>query len=305
MKLKAKWLVLVLMLTMVFTACGKSTTNDKDATPSTEATVTEQPMVTEEPEVTQELKVVSFSPSITEIIYALDAKDMLVGRTDYCDYPVEALATESIGDFYSPDVEKIVGLEPDMVLTSALWTEDVAQKFKEAGIEVVVINEASKVDDVYHLITKLGELLHKEEKAAEIVDGMKKDLEELTAKVSLLDKTSVYYVLDYGEYGEYTATGDTYISQMLELAGGENIAKDATGWTYTLESLIENDPEVIIINEERLDDFMAQENYKNLSAVKNNKVYGIDDDLLTRQTNRTIEGIRTIAKMLHPEAFEQ
>ena len=308
------WVVLVLMLALTFTACGKASEKDQTNTTSeetvrSEGTVTpieEDKSVTAEPTVnkTKSVKrIISFSPSITEIIYAIGAGDMLVGRTDYCDYPEEALQVESIGDFYTPNIEKVISLDPDLVIASALWTEDIQAKFAEAGIEVLVLEDSAKVENVYAMITTVATNLGKEEEAAALVDSMKADLTEIADAVNGLEAKSVYYVVGYGESGDYTATGDTFIGDMLTLAGGDNIAKDVSGWSYSLETLIEKDPEIILIGEFAYNDFLASENYQELSAVKNNQVYAIDNNLLDRQSNRSIEGIRFIASILHPEAF--
>lgn len=308
------WVVLVLMLALTFTACGKASEKDQTNTTSeetvgSEGTVTpieEDKSVTAEPTVNQTKsvkRIISFSPSITEIIYAIGAGDMLVGRTDYCDYPEEALQVESIGDFYTPNIEKVISLDPDLVIASALWTEDIQAKFAEAGIEVLVLEDSAKVEDVYAMITTVATNLGKEEEAAALVDSMKADLTEIADAVNGLEAKSVYYVVGYGESGDYTATGDTFIGDMLTLAGGDNIAKDVSGWSYSLETLIEKDPEIILIGEFAYNDFLASENYQELSAVKNNQVYAIDNNLLDRQSNRSIEGIRFIASILHPEAF--
>ena len=314
MKSKSMWVVLVLMLALTFTACGKASEKDQTNTTSeetvgSEGTVTpieEDKSVTAEPTVNQTKsvkRIISFSPSITEIIYAIGAGDMLVGRTDYCDYPEEALQVESIGDFYTPNIEKVISLDPDLVIASALWTEDIQAKFAEAGIEVLVLEDSAKVEDVYAMITTVATNLGKEEEAAALVDSMKADLTEIADAVNGLEAKSVYYVVGYGESGDYTATGDTFIGDMLTLAGGDNIAKDVSGWSYSLETLIEKDPEIILIGEFAYNDFLASENYQELSAVKNNQVYAIDNNLLDRQSNRSIEGIRFIASILHPEAF--
>ena len=300
MKLKQKLFTLLMIMAMVLTACGTVNKN-------TESNVT--PEITKEvtPEVTPEevnLKIVSFSPSITEIIYALGAQDYLIGRTDYCDYPKQALEIESIGSFYTPDVEKVVSLEPDYVLASTLWTDEVAVKFKEAGIEVKTFIESNKVEDVYSLITNIADAVGKSNEAATIIEGMKQELKEIENKIKGLAKKTVYYVSSYGDSGDYTATGDTYIHDMLTLAGGDNIAKDASNWSYSLEKLIEHDPEIIFIASFMKDDFLSNANYQNLSAVKNGQVYGIDNNLLDRQTNRTIKGIRMLAEIIHPEAFQ-
>lgn len=313
MKSKSRWIALMLMIVMAFAGCSKASTEKQDVTPTTEPSITLEETATVEPTVTkvpedttkpqEEQKIVSFSPSITELIFALDAGDVLVGRTDNCDYPEQALAIDSIGSFYTPDVEKIVSLEPGMVFASSLWTDDVAQKFDEAGIKVEVFNESAKVEDVYTMISSLGAYLGKEDNASQLIESMNKDLTEITDKLKDVEPKSVYYVVGYGEYGEYTAGGDTFVGDLLTLAGGDNIAKDVSGWNYSLETLIEKDPEYIIIAQYMLDDFLASENYQNLSAVKNNKVYGIDQNLIERQTNRLVEGITTIAKILHPEVF--
>lgn len=289
------------MITIVFTACSKTNNQANEDNQG----VTKEPTQVESQTSDEITRIVSFSPSITEIIYALGAGDLLVGRTSYCDYPSEVLNVENIGDFYTPDMEKIIELDPDVVIATSLWTEDIAEKFEEAGIQVIVLNEASKVEDVETIISSLGQALNRQENATKLIENMKSDLEQLTKKVSSLEPKSVYYVVEYGEYGDYTSTGETYIHEMLTLAGGDNIAKDATGWTYSLETLLEQDPEVIIIGEKMLEDFLSYDQYKNLSAVKNNHVYGIDNNLLDRQSNRTVEGIRAIAKILHPEAFTE
>lgn len=309
-------MLLVLMLSLLFTACGKSDKKEDNTVSLTqEETVTVTPIATATPEATTEpevspepvtenenLRIISFSPSITEIIYALGAGDLLVGRTDYCDYPQEVSSVESIGDFYNPNMEKILSLEPDLVIASSLWTEDMEAKFKEAGIQVLILDENSKVSDVYGMISTLGVYLQKEDEATMLIEQMQADLTSITEALNGQKLKTVYYVTGYGEYGDYTATGDTYINDMITLAGGDNIAKDATGWSYSLETLIEKDPEVILIGSFAIDDFLASKNYQGLSAVKNKQVYAVDSNLIDRQSNRIIDGIRLIASILHPEA---
>ncbi len=336
MKLSKKILTLGLILTIVMSGCGtKASRENNNITPTKEAEITAQPTSSAEsttsPSISLEAAadhvttypftitdstgaaitfekepqtMVSFAPNITEILYALELSDKLIGRTDYCDYPLEVTSIESIGDFYNPDVEKVVSLAPDVVLASSLWTEDIIQKFKEVGITVVVLNEDKNVDGVYEMLDLIGQIFNCRISAAKLVEAMKVQIEAVTEKISSLPKKSVYYVVGFGEYGDYTAGGDTFTGGLLTLAGGENIAKDVSGWSYTLESLVEADPEVIIIASVMKDSFIISDNYKNLSAVKNNQVYGIDNNLLDRQSYRIAEGISEVAKILHPEAFQ-
>lgn len=338
MKLSKKLLTLGLILTIAMTGCGTKANNGNDGvTPNqAEAQITEQPSPSVEstiapttlPEDTTKNNVttypltiidstgatitfekepqtmISFAPNLTEIIYELELSDKLIGRTDYCDYPSEALSVESIGDFYNPDVEKIVSLEPDVVLASSLWTEDVIQKFKEVGITVVVLNEEKDIAGINVMIDLIGQIFNCQDSSVKLTETMKTQIEDVTKKVATLPKKTVYYVVGFGEYGDYTAGGDTFTGDLLTLAGGDNIAKDVSGWSYTLESLIEADPEVILIASSMKDSFISSDNYKNLSAVKNNQVYGIDNNLLDRQSYRVAEGVELVAKLLHPEAFQ-
>lgn len=300
------------MITLLFSGCRKGDVKEEEKqSPTTQVTQDLEVTPTEtktnvEPEKaitdSNQLRIVSFSPSITEIIYALGASNLLVGRTDYCDYPQEVTTIESVGDFYNPNIEKILSLDPDLVIASSLWTEDIETKFTEVGIQVLVLNDNSKVEDVFAMISTLGVYLQKEDEATILIEEMQAELSSIMESIEGLQTKTVYYVAGYGEYGDYTATGDTYIHDMITLAGGDNIAKDATGWLYSLETLIEKDPEVILIGSFAIDDFLASKNYQSLSAVKNNQVYAVDANLFDRQSNRTVEGIRLIASILHPEA---
>lgn len=300
------------MITLLFSGCSKGNVKEEEKqSPTTQVTQDLEVTPTEtktnvEPEKaitdSNQLRIVSFSPSITEIIYALGASNLLVGRTDYCDYPQEVTTIESVGDFYNPNIEKTLSLDPDLVIASSLWTEDIETKFTEVGIQVLVLNDNSKVEDVFAMISTLGVYLQKEDEATILIEEMQAELSSIMESIEGLQTKTVYYVAGYGEYGDYTATGDTYIHDMIALAGGDNIAKDATGWLYSLETLIEKDPEVILIGSFAIEDFLASKNYQSLSAVKNNQVYAVDANLFDRQSNRTVDGIRLIASILHPEA---
>lgn len=248
-------------------------------------------------------KIISVAPNITELIYKLGAEDKLIGRSEYCDYPTEALDIQSIGTIMEPNIEAIVALEPDVVLASSLFDEEVGNKLAEAGINVVVLSEQNDVNGVYNMIETVGLILNKKDEAASCIEEMKTIIDEVTSKVEGLETPTVYYVVGYGEYGDYTAGGDTYISGIITLAGGDNIAKDVSGWSITLEEIIAADPDIIIISEYCKTDFMSMEQYADLTAVKEDKVYTVDVNTIERQGYRNAEGIAELAKIFHPEAF--
>ncbi|HEX3023386.1 MAG TPA: ABC transporter substrate-binding protein [Lachnospiraceae bacterium] len=250
------------------------------------------------------MKIVSVAPNMTEMLYTIGAQDKLVGRTDYCDYPQEVSSVESIGSIDQPDIEKIASLEPDMVIASTHFDEENAKKLAELGIPVVSLYEEAELDGVYDILALLGEVVNHQKEASTAVEEMKSVIDNVTTKVEGLEKPSVYYVVSFGEYGDYTAGGDTFIGKMLETAGGENIAKNVSGWTYTLESLVEADPSIIIIGTGMKEAFVTSEGYKDLTAVKEDHVYEMDINLLERQGYRNAQGLDELAKIIHPEAFK-
>ena len=278
----------------------KQSTTDSDAADLKDdaATTASDAEIPENPE-----KIISVAPNITEMLYEMGAGDKLVARTDYCDYPEECLELESIGSLYSPDIEKMISLEPDLVVASTHFKEDTEAKLEEAGIPVLVLYEETAFEGVHDMIETLGDTVNCETEAARMVDEMKTKIEATTAKVEGLEKPTVYYVVSFGEGGEYTATGETFIHQMITMAGGDNIAKDSTGWSYSLEALLEADPYIILIDEDSKESFMENETYQNLTAVKEGRVYGIDGNLLDRQGYRNAEAIEVMAKIFYPEAF--
>ena len=248
-------------------------------------------------------KIISVAPNITELIYKLGAEDKLVGRSDYCDYPTEALDIQSIGTIMEPNIEAIVALQPDIVIASSLFDEEVGNKLAEVGINVVVLSEQDDVNGVYNMIETVGRILNKSAEAASCIEEMKNTIDEVTSKVEGLETPTVYYVIGYGEYGDYTAGGDTYINGIITLAGGDNVAKDVSGWSITLEEIIAADPDIILISEYCKTDFMSMEQYADLTAVKEDKVYSVDVNTIERQGYRNAEGIAELAKIFHPEAF--
>lgn len=251
-------------------------------------------------------KVISIAPNISELIYKLDAADKLVGRTDYCDYPEEVTSVESIGSMSEPNIEKIVSLEPDLVVASTHFSEENLKKLQDLGIAIIELYDENSMDGVYTMIDTLGKALNRQEAAAATITDMKETVETVANKVKDFEKPTVYYVVGFGEFGDYTAGGDTFIGNLLTMSGGENIAADVSGWNYSLEGLLDKDPDIIIIGSGAgtIKDFVSANGYKDLSAVKNDKVYMIDGNLLNRQGYRNAQGLEELAKLIHPEAFK-
>lgn len=250
-------------------------------------------------------RVVSISPGATETIYALNSQDTLVGRSDYCDYPKEAMSIESVGQITEPNIEKIAELNPDLVIASAHFSQELVDKIEALGIKVAVLYGEESFDGAYKNIQDIALVLGKEKEGTEIVDDMKKKVEEVENKVKNLEKPSVYYVVGFGKT-DFTAGGNTFIGQIINRAGGDNIAKDIEGWNYSKEVLMEKNPDIVILSDkyDSKSGFTTGEGYKELKAVKEGNVYEIDDNMLSRQGPRQAEGLEALAKIIHPEAFK-
>lgn len=303
---------LTLAIMIVLAACGNTSKVENSPKPQNETSATVYPykvkdsqgketVIEKEPK-----RIISVAPSITETIYALGKGDELVGRTDYDDYPEQVKDVQSVGSLTDPNVEKIIELKPDVVIASTHFKDDVAKKLEDLGIKVVVLYDASDFNGAYDTINTLGQIVNAGDKAKNIVDSMKKKIEDVQEKVKGKETPKIYYVVGFGKDGDYTATGDTFIGQMINMAGGDNIAKDASGWKYSLEKIIENNPDYIVISKNygMKGQFIATDGYKELSAVKNNKVIEIDDNLINRQGPRLADGVEALAKILHPDAFK-
>lgn len=250
---------------------------------------------------TEAKRIVSIAPSISEIIYALGAGDKLVGRTIYCKYPKEIEKVESIGDILNPNIEKIISLKPDLVIASSHFKKESQEMLKNLGIKTAVFNGEKSVEDIMGIIEKLALISGKKENGEIILKKMQFDLDEISKKTS--KQKSVYYMISYGSFGDYTAGGNTYINEIIELAGGINIAKDMKGWSYSIENLMKKDPDIIICPKGRgIKKGLEKDNlYSKLSAVKNSKVYEIDSDLIDIQGPRIIEGIKLIKDIIDKE----
>ena len=249
-------------------------------------------------------RIVSMGPNMTEILYAIGAGDKLVGRTDYCDYPAQVSEVEAVGSISQPDIEKILSLEPDLVLASTHFSDESIAQLNDAGIEVLYLYSEESMEGVFDMIEQVGQAVNCEEQAEAVVDEMKAKLDYAADRLADADENpSVYYVVGYGEYGDYTAGGDTFINGILTAAGGDNIASDVEGWSYSTETLLEKDPQYVITNVYNAEGFSTTDPYTELTAVKENRVYTLDTNMLDRQGPRNADAVVELAQMLHPECF--
>lgn len=250
-------------------------------------------------------KVVSLSPVTTEIIAAVGGLDKLVGRTSYCDYPKEIKDIDEIGDLITVNIEKIVELEPDLVIGSAYLDQGVRDQLENAGITVVTIYTEDSFEGTYKDIETIGKILGKVKEAEKVVAEMKAKVESIKDRVAKAKtEPSVYFVVGFGAGGEFTATGDTFIHEMIEMAGGKNIAYDGVQWSFSLEKIVERKPELVIYSSV-LDknELISSNGFKDLDSVKKDSVFSIEANLIERTGPRLAEGLEELVKLIHPELY--
>ncbi|MBN4062635.1 MAG: hypothetical protein COA82_10160 [Alkaliphilus sp.] len=250
--------------------------------------------------------VISMAPSVSEIIFALGAGDKLVGRTKFCDYPLDVTNVASIGSMFTPDIEQMVNIYPDIIIAQTHFKEEVLDKLNEAGIKTSTNATPQSLEEMYSAVTDIGRLINRNFEARAIVSSMRSKVQR--AEYVLRGVThlpTVYYVVGTGEWGEWTATKNTYLADVIAIAGGDNIAarhEPEANWSFTLEKLVDANPQLIFGSQFNKDKMMDGEQYSSIVAVKNNNFVAVNENIFERPSPRLInEGLKILLEMFHPE----
>lgn len=239
-------------------------------------------------------RVVSTSPAVTEIIYAIHAEDLLVGRTDFCLYPSEAENIESIGGISNLNIEKVASLHPDLIISGSMIPQKTIEHLVAMGIPTACVIEQPQFDGLFDNIAKIGKLTGHQKQADSLIATLKQKLEDNLHRDNRSGNgtsPTCYYVVGYGNAGNFTAGGNTFINDIIALAGGRNIAAGIKGWNYSIEALIKEDPDYIIIRSEDSASFVHTKPYNKLSAVREGHVIGIDGGTIDLQVPRNISAV--------------
>lgn len=256
-------------------------------------------------------RIISLSPSNTEMVFALGLDDRLIGVTIYDNYPEAAKSKPQVSEYSNVDVEKIVSLQPDLILADEIHKSDVVPALEKLGITVLVIRPGT-VDHIIADIELIGKITGKTKEAGDLAANMRqrvKTVIDKSAKLTAAEKPSVLYVTWHDPI--WTAGGNVIISDLLNMVGATNIGSDLDGYaTITLETVIERNPEVIIVMSSMGDqnaslDYIKQEpRLQATDALKNKQVYIIDADIFGRTSHRIVNGLEELAKITHPELFK-
>jgi len=252
-------------------------------------------------------RIVSLAPNLTEIVYAVGAGDLLVGNTEYCDYPEAARKVAKVGDTMHPSVERIIALKPQIVLVStASQLEAFTKQLDQQRIAVYVTNPGS-LEEIFKSITVFGEMFGHAEQAATLARDLRGRSEKVESALSAVAPVRVFYQVS----GEplYTIGSEAYLTDLVRRAGGISVTAQVPGAfpRYSAEAALAAQPEAIILP---TGGSMGTANstvagpLRDSPAVRNNRVYQINDDHLSRPGPRLLDGLEELARALHPAAMK-
>ncbi len=282
---------------------GGGTTASASFPVTIEDSLDRQVRIGQEPE-----EIASMVPSVTETLFEVGAGDRVVGVSEAGDYPEEVESIEEVGNYNEVNAEKIASLQTDLLFLSYdSTTEDQAESLQDrTGAKVVVINPTS-VDEAIQSIGTVGEVVGNEDQAEAVEERLRSELDDLRSEVEGLPEPEMFYEVGYDPL--FTAGPGSFVNDAINLAGGENIAADAGQAypQYSVEKILEDDPRYYLAGESSgatVKGIKSRQQYSSLTAVEQDKVFVINDDLVTRPGPRIVDGVREIAEVIHPEAFD-
>ena len=252
-------------------------------------------------------RIVSLAPSITEILFAIGLSEQIVGVTEFCDYPLEAKKKPKVG-YIHPNIESIITLQPDLVLAPrAFLRADLLAKLEQLKIPTFIVDPES-FEEIPSRIQTIGRILGRPVSADAVAMEMRQRIAGIRSKTQSLSRVRVLYVLNSQPL--ITVGPGSFIHQVINLAGGSNIAAHATA-PYphlNMEAVLKEDPEIIVFPIGKAEGIPPGEQqlwqrWTSLSAIKQGRLHQIPADLLNRPGPRIVEGLERLARIIHPEAF--
>jgi iron complex transport system substrate-binding protein len=258
-------------------------------------------------------RVISLAPSNTEILFAIGAAAQVVGRDTFSDYPAEAKNLPDIGGSNGKyDFEKIATLKPDLVIASELNTPDQVKALEDLHITVYYLSNPPDLEGMYANLVLVGELTGHKAQAETLVASLRQRVKAVQDKVSgVTHRPTIFYELDATDPSKpFTAGPTTFIDQMIQLAGGVNIAGSLPNpWPQiSLEEILVKNPDMILLGDAAYGNSPEQVKQRAgwtvLKAVKDGNIQVFDDNLVSRPGPRLVDGLEILAKLIHPELYK-
>jgi iron complex transport system substrate-binding protein len=259
-------------------------------------------------------RIVTLAPSNTEILFALGAGRQMAGRDELSTYPPEAQDVASIGSTYGAlNTEVIVSLKPDLVLLAEVNTPENVKTLEDLGLNVYYLSNPTDFEGLYANLLTVGQLAGRTAEAEALAAELRGRVDAVLAKTqAVTERPKVFYEIDATDPTKpFTVGPGTFMDTLLTLAGGENVGA-ALASPYpqiSSEELVKQNPALILLGDAAYgvtpESVAARPGWEALAAVQNNQIVAFDDNLVSRPGPRLVEGLETLARLLHPELFQQ
>ena len=250
-------------------------------------------------------RIASLSPAVTEILFAIGAGGQVAAVEKFSDFPPEAKTRQQL-DAFQPSVEAIAGAQPDLVLVF-FDPGNLVDGLARAGLTVIFLETPTSVDGALEQIRLLGEATGHPQEAEELVGTMQQRIGVIEERLADVQQgPRLFHEVDNQLY---TAAPDSFVGNLYAILKAQNIAAGATEAFPQLsqEAIIQQDPEVIILADvaagESPETVKARPGWGSISAVKNNRIYAIDPDIVSRAGPRLVDALEALAKLLYPDRF--
>ena len=251
------------------------------------------------------VRVISLSPIITETIFLLGAGDQLIGDTTYCTQPPEADKKEKIGSVTQVNVEKIISLRPDLVITSALTREKQIKILKAQGIRIMEIANPKVFDQMCALTRKIGAALGRTKEAENIIKTATADVNRVREQVKDFSPRRVF--IQIGLKPLHTVNKDMFINEFIVLSNAVNIAEDQPSGVFSREKVIEENPDVILVatmGSSKKAAVLEKERwmgFPSLKATQTHEIHVLDPEAICSPTPASFaQGLEQVAALIHP-----
>lgn len=261
------------------------------------------------------MRIVSLAPNVTEMLFAIGAGDRVVGVTRFCNYPPEAMRLPKVGGYTDISVEAVVALSPDLVVVSRGNPRATLTALSHRGLMLLVAINNESVEEIEAALARIAKATDNEQQAAQVCQNMEGILASVREAVGGVERRRRVY---FGSLtAPYFAAGtSSFIGRCIELAGGENLASGVRGaWPIlSLERIVARDPEVLIEGfhatagsgdhrAELLERLRASSVWSRVAAVREERVYTMNDDTIHRPGPRLAGAVAEMARLLYPERF--
>ena len=247
-------------------------------------------------------RVVALSAADCEVLYAVGAGDLLVGRGEFCDYPADVLEIPAVQSGAETNLEQVIALKPQVLLMSSMaQTEEQIAQLEAAGIAVVV-SDAQNIEGVYASIAMIGALTGHDAEAAGVVESMKTTFAKLTERAGELAGKSVYFEVSPLQYGLWTAGKGTFMDEIATMLGLKNVFEDLTGWAeISEEQVLAANPDLIVTvtmyfgeGPKPVDEILARAGWQDVTAVQNGDILNLPNNELSRPGPRLASGAQAL-----------